>query len=91
MTELQESGDFLMDQYVSLGLSAEDLNHDTIWGQCKEFCKPQTNEVCANFYLLTSFRQGSRSVDEWYNAEQAQVNLVKSPPETAKKLHHDIF
>ena len=35
--------------------------------------------------------QGSRSVDEWYNAVQAQVNLVKYPPETAKILHRDIF
>ena len=30
-------------------------------------------------------------MDEWYNAVQAQVNLAKYPPETAKILHHDIF
>ena len=30
-------------------------------------------------------------MDEWYNAIQAQVNLAKYPPETAKILHHDIF
>ena len=41
--------------------------------------------------MLTSFYQGNKSVDEWYNAVQAQVNLVKYPPETAKILHHDIF
>ena len=41
------SGDFCMDQYVSWGLSAEELNLDTIWGKYEEFCKPQTNEVCA--------------------------------------------
>ena len=29
-------------------------------------------------------------MDEWYNAVQAQVNLAKYPPETAKILHHDI-
>ena len=45
----------------------------------------------AHFDLLTSFKQGSRSVDEWYSAVQAQVNLAKYPPETAKILHHDIF
>ena len=64
---------------------------DTIWGRFEEFCKPQSNEVHARFDLLTSFRQGSRSVDEWYNAVQAQVNLEKYPPETAKILHKDIF
>ena len=30
-------------------------------------------------------------MDEWYNAVQAQVNLAKYPPETAKILHCDIF
>ena len=40
--------------------------------------------------LLTSFRQGNRSVDEWYNAVQAQVCLAKYPPETASILHRDI-
>ena len=39
-----------------------------------------------------SFRQGNHSVDEWYNAVQAQVNLAKyPPPDTAKILHRDIF
>ena len=63
----------------------------TIWGRFEEFCKPHSNEVQARFDLLTSFGQGSRSVDEWYNAAQAQVNLAKYPPETAKILHRDIF
>ena len=31
------------------------------------------------------------SVDEWYNAVQAQINLAKYPPETAKILHRYIF
>ena len=30
-------------------------------------------------------------MDEWYNAVQAQVCLVKYPLETANILHHDIF
>ena len=30
-------------------------------------------------------------MDEWYNAVQAQVNLAKYLPETAKILHRDIF
>ena len=80
-----------MDQYVSWGLSNEDLNLDRIQGKYEEFCKPQTNEVHAHFDLLTSFRQGNRSMDEWYNVVQAQVNLAKYPPETAKLLHNDIL
>ena len=35
--------------------------------------------------------RGSRNLDEWYNAVQAQVNLAKYPPEMAKILHRDIF
>ena len=31
------------------------------------------------------------SVDKWYNAVQAQINLAKYPAETAKILHRDIF
>ena len=41
--------------------------------------------------MLTSFRQGDRSVDKWYNAVQAQINLAKYPQETAKILQRDIF
>ena len=85
------SGDFGMDVYVSWSIPKEDLTLDTIWTKFKEFSKPQTNEVRAHFDLLTSFWQGNRNVDEWYNAIQAQVNLAKYPPETAKILHQDIF
>ena len=49
------------------------------------------NEVRTQFDLFTRFRQGSRSVDEWYNAVQAQVNFTEYPRETATILHHDIF
>ena len=85
------SGDFGMDQYLSRCLPAEDLNLEVIWAKYKDFCNPQTNEVRARFDLLTSFRQGNQSVDEWYNAVQAQVSLAKYPPETASILHKDIF
>ena len=54
-------------------------------------CKPQVNEVRTRIDLLPSFRQGNRSVDEWYNAVQAQVSFAKFPVETANILHHDIF
>ena len=80
-----------MDQYVSWGLPTDQLTLDTIWGRFEEFCKPQSNEVHARFDLLTSFRQGSHSVDKWHNAVQTQVNLAKYPPETAKILQRDIF
>ena len=85
------SGDFGINQYVSWCLSAEELNVDTIWGMFEEFCKPQSNEVRAHFDLPTGFRQGIRSVDEWYNALHAQVSLAKYPPETFRILNRDIF
>ena len=89
--EIPWSRDCGMNQYVSWNLSLNELTLDTIWGKYEEYCKPQSNEVWARFDLLTSFRQGNCSMDEWYNAMQAKVNLAKYPPETAKILHSDIF
>ena len=80
-----------MDEYVSLSLAKKDLNLNTIWECFEEFCMPKVNEVRPCFDLLTIFRQGTRSVDEWYNMVQAQINLAKYPPETANILHKDIF
>ena len=51
------SGNFGMDQYVSWGLSKDDMNLDTIWERFGDFCKLQSNEVPAQFHLLTSFHQ----------------------------------
>ena len=69
------SGNFGMEQYVCWGLSKDDMNLDTIWERLDNFCKWQSNEVHAQFDLLTSFCQGNKSVNEWYNAVQAQVTL----------------
>ena len=85
------SGDFGIDQYVSWCLPPEGLCLEMIWNKFEECCKPQTNEVRAQFDLLTSFRQGDMSLDKWYNAFQAQINLAKYPAETARILHIDIF
>ena len=82
---------FGMDQYISWGLSKDYMNLDTIWGRFEDFCKLQLNEVHAQSNLLTRFCQGNKSVNKWYNAVQAQVNLARYPPETAKILHCDIF
>ena len=41
------SGNFGMDQYVSWGLSKDDMNLDTIWERFEDFCKLQPNEVHA--------------------------------------------
>ena len=38
------------------------------------------------FDLFTSFRQGNCSVDDWYNAVQAQVNLAKYPQKLPKSF-----
>ena len=73
------SKDFAMDQYVSWSLPKEDLNMDTICDMFEEFCKPQSNEVRAYFELLTSFQQGKKGVDEWYN-------VVPSPGQSGQVL-----
>ena len=74
-----------------LGLSKDEMNLDTIWERFEDFCKLQSNEVWIWCDLLTSFHQGNKSVDEWYNAVQVQVTLAKYPPETVKILHWDYF
>ena len=79
-----------MDLYASWRIPKEELTLDAIWAKFKEFSKPQTNEVRAHFDLLTSFHQGSRNVNEWYNVVQAQVSLAKYTVETAKILHRDM-
>ena len=85
------SGNCRMDQYVSWSLPSSKLTLDIIWGKYKEYCKPQSNEVWARFNLLTGFHQENHSIDKWYNTVQAQVNLARYPPETAKILCRDIF
>ena len=85
------SGDFGLDQYFPWNLSSEELTLEVLWDTFKEFYKPQSNEVRARFDLLTSFRQGDRSVNEWYNVVQTQIVLAKYTQETAKILHKNIF
>ena len=80
-----------MDQYVSWCLPKEELSLDTIWDHFEEFCKSQSNKVWAHFDLLTRFGQANKSVDEWYNAVQSQVNIAKYSQEMAKILHRDFF
>ena len=84
-------GDFGLDQYVSWNIPSEELTLEVIWKRFEEFCKPQANEVRERFDLLTSFKQGEHSVDEWYNAVQMKVALAKYPQETAHILQRDIF
>ena len=70
------SGNFSMDLYISWNIPKEDLTLDAIWNIFEEFSKPQANKVRFHFNMLTSFCQGSRNIDKWYNAIQAQVNLA---------------
>ena len=85
------SSNFGLDQYSSWDISSEELTLEVLREKFEEFCKPQSNEVRARFDLLTSFRQGNRSVDEWYKIVQTQIALAKYPQETAKILYRDIF
>ena len=80
-----------MDLVVSWGLTEVDLTLETLWNKFEEFCKSQLNEVRARFDLLTNFRQGDKSVDEWFNAVQAQINLCNNPSESVSILQQDIF
>ena len=41
--------------------------------------------------MLTAFRQGNRSIDEWYNTVLAHIPLCEYPKETAAILTRDIF
>ena len=84
------SRDFGIDQYVSWCLPPDELILDTSWRMFEEFCTPQSNEVQAHFDL-TSFGQGNKSTDEWYNAVQGQVNLAKYPPRNSQNLAQRYF
>ena len=81
-----------MDQYISWGLSKEEMNLDTIWERFEDFCKPQSNEVRAQVLSFNTFSaKVIKTSDEWYNAVQAQVNLVKYPPRNSHKYYIEIF
>ena len=85
------SGDDGLDQFVSWDLPQAEISLHTIWTKFEEYCKPQSNEARARFDLLTSFRQGSRTVDEWYNAVRQQIKLCNYPQATASIMERDIF
>ena len=76
---IQWSGDVGLDMYISWALPAADVKLQTIWTKFEEFCKPQSHVVHARFDLLTSFRPGNRSIDEWYTAVQAHIPLCEYP------------
>ena len=52
---IQWSGDAGCDMYISWNLPKEETTLQTIWSRFKDFCKPQSNAVCARFDLLTAF------------------------------------
>ena len=88
---IQWSGDAGLDMYISWALPTEEGTLQTIWSRFEDFCKPQSNAVHVRFNLLTTFQQGNRSIDEWYNAVQAHIPLCEYPQETAAILTRDIF
>ena len=88
---IQWSGDAGLDMYISGNLPTEEVTLQTIWSRFKDFCKPQSNAVCARFNLLTAFWQGNRSIDKWHNAVLVHIPLCEYPKETAAILTRDIF
>ena len=85
---IQWSGDAGLDMYISWALPTTEVTLQTIWSKFEDFCK-QSNAVCAQSNLLTTFWQGNRSIDEWYNAVQVHIPLCEYPPETAAILTRD--
>ena len=85
---IQWSGDVGLDMYFSWALPVANVKLQTIW---TKLCKPQSNAVCARFDLLTSYRQGNRSINEWNNAVQAHIPFCEDLTETAMILTRDIF
>ena len=60
-----QSSNFGMDQYVSWGLSKDEMNLDTIWERgLKIFVSHNPMRCEPNLILLTSFHQGNKSIDE---------------------------
>ena len=88
---IQWHRDVGLHMYISWALAAADVKSQTIWTKFKEFWKPQSNVIHARFDLLTSFRQGNRRIDKWYNAVQAHIPLCEYSTETAMILIRDIF
>ena len=87
----QWSGDAGLDMYISWALPTEEVTLQTIWSRFEDFCKPRSNAVHAWYNLFTTFWQGNRSIDEWYNVVQAHISLCECPQETAAILTRDIF
>ena len=69
------SGDDGLDLVVSWDLTDKNITLETLWSKFEEFFKPQANEVRARFDLLTNFRQGDKSVDEWCNTVDMSVGM----------------
>ena len=44
---MQWSGDAGLDMYISWALPTTEVTLQTIWSKFKDFCKPQSNAVCA--------------------------------------------
>ena len=88
---VQWSGDAGLDMYISWNLPKGEIILQTIWSKFEDFCKPQSNAVCARFDLLTTFQQGNRSIDKWYNTVLAHIPLCEYPKETATIITSDIF
>ena len=91
MKVIQWSGDAGLDMYISWALPTEQVTLQTILSRFEDFCKPQSNAVHAQFDLLTTFWQGNRSINKWYNVVQTHIPLCEYCPETAAVLTRDIF
>ena len=77
--------------YISWNLPKEEITLQTILSRFEDFCKPQSNAVCARFNLLTTFQQGNRGIDKWYNTVLAHIPLCEYPKEKAAILARELI
>ena len=83
-------GNFGMDQYVSWGLSKEEMNLDTIWERFKDFCKPQSNEVHAHVWSFNNFSRATKALMNGTMLFKCKL-ILQSIPLRQWKYYTEIF
>ncbi len=69
-TLLRWSGDFGINKLKSWQKEPEELTLDFIWTQFESYCKPQSNELRAQYDLLKKLKQGAQFCDDWFTTLQ---------------------
>ena len=62
-----------------------------IWGEYESYCKPQSNELGAQYDILKKLTQGSLPAEDWMTKLQSQLHLCNYKPEMEEVLPRDLF